>query len=196
MSNQRQLEIDVFAAGLNDRAESKCELCAATQSLIVVDVPPELKASEERCALLCETCKSELEKGDDLNVNHWFCLNESAWTQVPAVQVLVWRLLNKLSAEDWAQSLLEQIYLEDDVRKWAEEGADESSVIVKDSNGGLLQEGDTVTIIKDLDVKGTSFVAKRGTIVKNIHLGSDAELVEGRVNGTVIFLKTCFLKKN
>jgi alkylphosphonate utilization operon protein PhnA len=55
--------------------------------------------------------------------------------------------------------------------------------------------GDNVHIIKDLDVKGTTFTAKRGTLVKAIRLGEDPELVEGKVNGTSIMLKTCFLKK-
>lgn len=66
---------------------------------------------------------------------------------------------------------------------------------VKDSNGNILNEGDTVTVIKDLKVKGSSNVIKRGTVVKNIRLtGSPAE-IEGRVERTVMVLKTEFLKK-
>ena len=69
-------------------------------------------------------------------------------------------------------------------------------VVVKDSNGARLKEGDTVQVIKDLPVKGSSTVIKRGTIIKNIHLTDDDEHVECRtekVKGLV--LKTCFLKK-
>lgn len=64
-----------------------------------------------------------------------------------------------------------------------------------DSNGTPLTEGDAVTPIKDLDVKGAGFTAKRGTLVKNIHLTDDPGLVEGRVNGMVIVLETGFLKR-
>jgi len=69
-------------------------------------------------------------------------------------------------------------------------------VIVKDSNGTTLNDGDSVTLIKDLKVKGTSVTLKRGTLVKNIRLTDDAEEIEcnsDKVKGLV--LKTCFLKK-
>jgi len=69
-------------------------------------------------------------------------------------------------------------------------------IIVKDSNGNILGNGDSVTLIKDLKVKGTSVTLKRGTLVKNIRLTDDAEEVEcnaDKVKGLV--LKTCFLKK-
>jgi protein PhnA len=67
---------------------------------------------------------------------------------------------------------------------------------VKDSNGTTLSEGDSVTVIKDLKVKGTSVTVKRGTLIKNIRLTSDEEEIEcnaDKVKGLV--LKTCFLKK-
>jgi protein PhnA len=69
-------------------------------------------------------------------------------------------------------------------------------IIVKDSNGTILNNGDSVTLIKDLKVKGTSVTLKRGTLVKNIRLTDDAEEIEcnsDEVKGLV--LKTCFLKK-
>ena len=69
-------------------------------------------------------------------------------------------------------------------------------IIVKDSNGNILSNGDSVTLIKDLKVKGTSVTLKRGTLVKNIRLTDDAEEIEcnaDKVKGLV--LKTCFLKK-
>jgi protein PhnA len=69
-------------------------------------------------------------------------------------------------------------------------------IIVKDSNGTILNSGDSVTLIKDLKVKGTSVTLKRGTLVKNIRLTDDAEEIEcnaEKVRGLV--LKTCFLKK-
>ena len=66
---------------------------------------------------------------------------------------------------------------------------------VKDANGNLLAEGDSVTVIKDLKVRGSSAVIKRGTKVKNIRLTDDPEEVEGKVEGSVMVLKACFLKK-
>ncbi len=66
---------------------------------------------------------------------------------------------------------------------------------VKDSNGNLLSEGDSVTVIKDLKVRGSSAVIKRGTKVKSIRLTDDEEEVEGKVEGSVMVLKACFLKK-
>ncbi len=67
---------------------------------------------------------------------------------------------------------------------------------VKDSNGTILSEGDSVQVIKDLKVKGTSVTVKRGTLIKNIHLTDNEEEIEcnaEKVKGLV--LKTCFLKK-
>nr|WP_308219342.1 zinc ribbon domain-containing protein YjdM [Flavobacterium sp. NRK1] len=66
---------------------------------------------------------------------------------------------------------------------------------VKDSNGNILNEGDSVTVIKDLKVKGSSSVIKRGTTVKNIRLTDDEKEIEGKVEKTVMVLKTEFLKK-
>ncbi|RVU24602.1 alkylphosphonate utilization protein [Sandaracinomonas limnophila] len=67
---------------------------------------------------------------------------------------------------------------------------------VRDSNGNLLNEGDSVVVIKDLKVRGSSGVIKRGTVVKNIRLTDDEEEVEGKVEKSVMVLKTCFLKKS
>ena len=76
------------------------------------------------------------------------------------------------------------------------EGAQtKASVIVKDSNGAPLAEGDAVQVIKDLKVKGGSSDLKRGTLIKKIHLIDDSENVECRVDGSTLVLKTCFLKK-
>ena len=66
---------------------------------------------------------------------------------------------------------------------------------VNDSNGTLLAEGDSVTLIKDLNVKGSSLTLKRGTVVKNIRLTNSATEIEGRTGGSTMVLKTEFLKK-
>ena len=75
--------------------------------------------------------------------------------------------------------------------------AGEAAVVVKDSNGQVLVNGDTVVVIKDLKVKGTSIPLKQGTVIRNIRLvEGDAGHIEGhsdKIKGLV--LKTCFLKK-
>ncbi|MEY3855202.1 MAG: Phosphonoacetate hydrolase [Bacteroidota bacterium] len=68
-------------------------------------------------------------------------------------------------------------------------------LIVRDSNGAVLKDGDSVTVIKDLKVRGSSSVIKRGTLVKNIRLTEDADEVEGKVEKSVMVLRTEFLKK-
>jgi protein PhnA len=70
-----------------------------------------------------------------------------------------------------------------------------SDIVVKDSNGSLLINGDSVTVIKDLKVKGSSDVLKRGALYKNIRLTDDEEEVEVGSGKSTLVLKTCFLKK-
>jgi protein PhnA len=186
------------------RSESSCELCTSNEKLTVYEVPPSGDPNPENCILLCKACLSQLEPGTPLDLHHWHCLKESMWSEVPAVKVVVWRLLKRLSAETWAQDLLDMLYLEVDTLAWANEldseetvGSEEPESIVTslDSNGAILQAGDTVSIIKDLVVKGAGFTAKRGTAVRNISLTDDPEQIEGRVKGTIIVILTKFLKK-
>ena len=66
---------------------------------------------------------------------------------------------------------------------------------VKDSNGTTLADGDSVKLIKDLKVRGSSSILKRGTVVKNIKLTDDAEEIEGKVEKSIMVLKTMFLQK-
>ena len=66
---------------------------------------------------------------------------------------------------------------------------------VKDSNGNILQDGDSVTVIKDLKVRGSSDVIKRGTMVKSIRLTDDPAEIDCRVNKAAMVLRTEFVKK-
>lgn len=184
-------------AELNTRAEEKCELCNSTQSLSAMSV----KGGEEDATgniLACSNCTTQFSSDTELDLNHWRCLNESAWSQTPAVQVVAWRMLNRLSNEAWAQDLLGMIYLDDETLAWAQAGSKNASGIIhKDSNGNVLEAGDTVTLIKDLKVKGAGFTAKRGTAVRRISLVQDnPEHIEGRVEGQHIVILTEFVKKS
>ncbi len=119
------------------------------------------------------------------------------WSGIPAVQVMAYRILHSIKNEAWPQEMLEILYLEPEIQKWAEESLKVDSVpTVKDTNGKTLNSGDSVVIIKDLPVKGAGFTAKQGTVVKNIKLiPDDSTHIEGRVKGIKIYLKTKFLKK-
>lgn len=182
------------------RSESKCELCGATDALAVYPVPPSSDESVDQSVLLCSSCRSQLDNPEQVDPNHWRCLNDSMWSQVPAVQVLAWRMLNRLRAEGWPQDLLDMMYLDEETQAWAEATGDHLSEdeVVRhlDSNGAVLEAGDTVTLIKDLNVKGSSLTAKRGTAVRNISLVPDnPEQIEGRVEGQQIVILTKFVKK-
>lgn len=183
---------------LLERAEHKCELCNSTSDLSAYQVPPESDDSLEKRILVCSTCAPNIEQPSELDVNHWRCINDAMWKPVPAIQVVCWRILNQLrSDEAWASDLLDMLYLDEETQAWAESGqADDADTLPSfDSNGAPLLAGDSVTLIKDLDVKGANFTAKRGTMVKNISLTDNPEHIEGRVNGTRIVLLTKFLKK-
>jgi len=167
-----------------------CELCGSSEELgeMIID-----GANNEANVVICSVCKTQIDN-EELDENHFNCLNDSMWSENSAVKVLTYRLLNSLGRQD----LLDMMYLEEDELKWAEAGiSNEEKLVYKDANGVTIQAGDTVVITKDLDVKGTTFVAKRGTAVRNISLvHGNAELIEGRVNGVKIQILTKFLKKS
>lgn len=186
---------------LHARSGSKCELCGATEGLEVYEIPPDSDGSADRCVLVCDTCRGQIEDPEKVDVNHWRCLNDSMWSQVPAVQVMAWRMLTRLRAEGWPQDLLDMLYLDDDTLAWAKAagdgGAGDDEVRHVDCNGTVLEAGDTVTLVKDLNVKGANFTAKRGTAVRGISLVPDnPEHIEGRVNGQQIVILTKFVKKS
>jgi protein PhnA len=176
-------------------------LCGASDDLTVYEVPSSPGSGADASILLCNTCRTQIEDPAKVEVNHWRCLNDSMWNQVPAVQVMAWRMLTRLRAEGWPQELLDILYLDEDTQAWAAAAGDgkseEEDIKHLDSNGVLLEAGDTVVIIKDLNVKGSSLVAKRGTAVRNISLVRDnPEQIEGRVEGQQIVILTKFVKKS
>lgn len=183
------------------RSSEKCELCGATDDLTTYEVTPLTTDDSDDHILVCGICHDQLENPEKVDANHWRCLNESMWSEIPAVQVMAWRMLTRLRGEGWPVDLLEILYLDEATLIWAKatgEGAEEDdSVKHRDSNGVVLQSGDTVVLIKDLDVKGATFTAKRGTAVRGISLVHDnPEHIEGRVNGQQIVLLTKFVKKS
>ncbi|MEZ0467206.1 PhnA domain-containing protein [Phaeobacter sp. SYSU ZJ3003] len=166
-----------------------CALCSADAPLSFVEVPGGLDGAGVE---ICATCAEQI--AGDLDPNHWRCLSSSMWSEEPAVQVLAARLLARLSDQDWARDLAEQLWLDDETRAWADNVPAASAHV--DSNGAPLAQGDNVVLIKDLPVKGGGFTAKRGTAVRGISLVQDnPEHIEGRVEGQRIVILTKFVKK-
>ncbi len=185
---------------IQERSGNKCELCTSSDNLSAYEVPPVSNKAAEGNILVCSTCLDQIEHPENVNANHWRCLNDSMWSEVDAVKVMAWRMLSRLKSEGWTQDLLDMMYLEDNVRTWAEatgEGDDEGDKIIhKDSNGVTLNAGDSVVLIKDLQVKGSSMIAKRGTAVRRISLDHEnAEYIEGKVDGQQIVIITQYVKK-
>lgn len=189
-----------FEKELTARSGGVCELCGATDELKGVEVSPAPRGNADDHVLLCPVCSEQIADASKTDANHWRCLNDSMWSQVPAVQVLAWRMLNRIKAEGWPQDLLDMLYLDDDTLAWAKAGADaadDDAVKHIDSNGNVLQNGDNVVLIKDLNVKGGGFTAKRGTAVRGIRLDPDnAEYIEGKVEGQQIVILTQYVKKS
>jgi protein PhnA len=185
---------------LNKRSGSKCELCAATENLKEYQVLPTKKGGLDESIFACSTCIDQIENPGHEDLNHWRCLNDSMWSEHLAVQVVAWRVLSRLHKNGGSQELLNQMYLDDETLEWARatgEGEDdENKIIHRDSNGVVLTHGDSVVLIKDLKVKGSSMVAKQGTAVRNIRLDHENETyIEGKVDGQQIVIITQYVKK-
>ena len=179
---------------LAERAESKCELCSSTDNLQAYTVSPKSGEEIDEQIAACTNCIGQIDAPDTIDPNHWRCLNDSMWSPIPAVQVTVYRMLKKLNTTDWAGDLINMMYMDDATKEWAESASE--VVVHKDSNGHILQAGDTVVLIKDLKVKGANFTAKRGTAVRRISLVADnAGHIEGKVEGQRIVILTQYVKK-
>ena len=185
---------------LQQRSEGHCEICSANAGVQLYEVQPQDNRSEENCCMLCSTCTSQIEKKEELDNNHWKILSTSMWSEVPAIQVLSWRMLNRLRNESWAAENLDMLYLDDEKLAWAKATGDhegDSSVdLHKHAYGVLLQNGETVILTKSLDVKGASVNARLGTVVRNIRLVADnTEQVEGKIEGQQIVILTKYVRK-
>jgi protein PhnA len=181
---------------LKDRSGSICEISGSDENLVVYLVEPKTEDIPENCILITKNLKDQIENPESMNPNDWRGLSDSMWNENLPVQIVSWRMLARLKNHD----LLDMMYLDEEALEWAKatgEGEDEEGKIVhKDSNGNLLFDGDSVVLIKDLDVKGANFTAKRGAAVHNIKVVWDnAEQIEGRVEGQHIVILTQYVKK-
>ena len=185
---------------LKKRADNKCELCGNDEHLEIYTLAPHKDQNLKKSLVACKTCVGQIENPDTTDANHWRCLNDSMWSEHEAVQVAAWRMLSRLRKEGWPQDLLDMMYMDEEVLEFAKatgEGeADPEKLIHRDVNGVVLQAGDSVVLIKDLKVKGSSMVAKQGTAVRRISLDHENEkYIEGKVGPTQIVIITDYVKK-
>jgi protein PhnA len=181
---------------LKDRSGSLCEISGSDENLIVYLVAPKTEALPENCILIAKKLRDQIENPETTNPNDWRGLSDSMWNENLPVQIVSWRMHARLKNND----MLEMMYLDEDALEWAkatgEAEDDEGKIVHKDSNGNVLLDGDSVVLIKDLDVKGATFTAKRGAAVHNIKLvWDDANLIEGRVENQNIYILTQYVKK-
>ena len=182
------------------RSNDTCEICGNNEHLQVLTLKPAKTESLDKSLFACKTCIDQINDPEITDPNHWRCLNDSMWSEHQAVQVVAWRMLSRLKKEGWPQDLLDMMYLDDDILEFAkatgEGDADPEKIIHRDVNGVVLQAGDSVVLIKDLKVKGSSLVAKQGTAVRRISLDHEnAEFIEGKVGPTQIVIITKYVKK-
>ena len=182
------------------RSGGVCELCTGQEQLSLYQVPPSGKAPADAEIQICELCLRQVDKKEPLDPEHWKCLTTSMWSEYPPVQIVAWRMLQRLRAHSWAAENLEILYLDDSLLEWAKATGDQDSdgtvELHKDSNGNVLEDGDTVVLTKSLDVKGSTLNAKMGTAVRNIRLvPNNTEQIEGRVDGQLIVILTKYVKR-
>jgi protein PhnA len=185
---------------LRQRSGNQCELCKSADALKIYEVTPQPHSNADDTILICDTCRAQLEKKAELDNKHWTFLSETMWSEIPGIQVVSWRMLNRLKKESWAMENLDMMYLDEATLAWAkatgDHDNDDAVELHKDSNGNLLQNGDTVILTKSLDVKGSTLNAKMGTVVKNIRLVEDnTEQIEGKIEGQVIVILTKYVRK-
>ena len=189
--------MSVIEKKLKDRSGSVCEISGAEHDLVVYTLPPHTAESLEHSVLIAKSLKDQVENPETTDEKDWRGLSDSMWNENLPVQILSWRMLARLKNND----LLEMMYLDEEALAWAkatgeDEEEDENKIVHKDSNGVTLLDGDSVVLVKDLDVKGATFTAKSGAAVHNIKLvWDDATLIEGRVENQTIFILTQYVKK-
>jgi protein PhnA len=189
--------MSVIERKLKDRSGSVCEISGAEHDLVVYVLPPTNERTVENSVLIAKHLKDQIENPETTDEKDWRGLSESMWSEHLPVQIVSWRMLARLKNTD----LLDMMYLDEEALEWAKatgegEEEDENKIVHKDSNGVTLLDGDSVVLIKDLDVKGATFTAKRGAAVHNIKLvWDDANLIEGRVENQNIYILTQYVKK-
>ena len=185
---------------LRERSKSSCELCSGSDDLQVYIIPPSTNEHLDNSVIVCRTCFDQIKSPEITNINHWRCLNDSMWSEHVAVQIMAWRMLQRLRNEGWPKDLLDMMYLSSDDLEWAKalgDGVeDDIKLIHRDVNGVILKSGDSVVLVKDLKVKGSSMTAKQGVAIRRISLDHENDnYIEGKICGQNIVIITKYVKK-
>ena len=191
--------------GLKDeliaRSGGACELCGTAEGRVSPwTLPPVAKedATAGTAVLLCGACRFGAAGDAPLEGPGWRLLGDAVWSEAAPVKALAWRMLHRVEGA-WGRDLLDVAYLDEDTMALATAGmaAEDDGPGHVDAHGARLAAGDTVTLTKDLNVKGTGFTAKRGTAVRGISLvPDDPGQIEGKVNGQTIVILTQFVKRS
>lgn len=178
---------------LKQRNGDLCELCNAENATTGYAVSPKNDDQIENQVALCDTCLKAI---DDAGASfHWRCLEGSIWNPEPSVQALSYRIMQNFKNEEWVSSVLNNVDLDESVIDWAMSSFQVADVH-KDAFGNILENGDNVVLTQALNVKGTSFTASKGVVVKKIKLVHDnPEQIEGKINDQVIVILCKFVKK-
>ncbi|MCW3102314.1 MAG: PhnA protein [Bacteroidetes bacterium] len=179
---------------LKERNAGLCELCNVEPAADEYTVSPKNDDSTDHQVALCDTCLAAVDSKE--SGFHWRCLEGSIWSPQPAVQALSYRILHNYKDEDWASNLISSVDWDENIVQWAM-SAHEVPDVHTDAFGNKLENGDTVVLTQQLNVKGTSFSASKGTVVKKIKLVHDnAGQIEGKINDQVIVILTKYVKKS
>ena len=123
--NQRNETLQSFGRDLVRRSGSKCELCEASGvSLEIFEVPPARKEPDfESCLFICRACSNAIASIKKMNTDHWRCLTDKVWSEIPAVKILAVMILRTISSRaPWADEVLDNVYLDDDEESRAAAG--------------------------------------------------------------------------
>lgn len=176
-----------------ERNQGLCELCNSNSATYEYLVSPRKEEVAENQVALCGSCFTKLAEKEQ--GNYWRCLEGSIWNPQPSVQALSYRILYSYREQEWAENVINSIELDENIIGWALstfEIADEH----RDAFGNKLENGDNIVLTQALNVKGTSFSAAKGTVVKKIRLVSDnTEQIEGKINDQTIVILTKYVKK-
>ncbi|MBS1509885.1 MAG: PhnA domain-containing protein [Bacteroidetes bacterium] len=178
---------------LSERNQGLCELCNSNAATEAYLVSPKKEDTLENQVALCTTCITNMNEPG--HSDYWRCLEGSIWNPEPSVQALSYRILYAYRNEDWAENVISSVELDEHVIQWAL-SAYEAADVHKDTYGNTLVNGDTVVLTQALNVKGTSFSAAKGTVVKKIRLVPDnTGQIEGKINEQTIVILTKYVKK-
>jgi len=181
------------------RANGSCEICQKETPSHIFTIHPDKEVTEQNSVHVCENCHAPLSLQQPITSDYWTFITDNLWSEIPAVQIIAYRVLNFLKNEAWAQDALDMMYLEDEVKQKADMFEYSPSLVQakhRDSLGQELFDNDTVVLTKTLDVKGSTVNARLGTVIKNIRLDKqNTDYIEGKIEGQSIMILTKYLRK-